>query len=851
MQIAAIAVLVILLSAVRAIPLDQATALQNFFAATGGSKWTRNSGWLSGDFSDPCAFEGIKCTSIKKDVVVTSLVLNGNNLVGYIPSDFFLTMINLEVIEMYQNPGLTGSIPNFPAGSTLQSLLLYGCAFTGVIPDSIFTPSVTVIHLLQNQLTGGLPDSISRCVSLNTLIVGQNSLNIGTLSNSICSCTAIQQIDLTASGVTGLPSCFTSLGGLKNLNFQDNTNLDVSMENVLCLFTNLEDLYLPQTGVSGTIPTCVSNWGGMKNLIIENTQMSGSIPTEIFSLRNLVSLHIALSDFSGIIPDSFESLPYLTDVFFAGKKGSTGFIDPIPKTLFQLRSITSLTLQFNSFTGPLPDLSNMYNLAALDFSNNLQLSTNFPEELFTKVWIIPPTSGDVLRSLHFDFTPVYGTIPSTTTVFSNMNQQNGFSFTHSLLTGYIPNSTLGWVHNPSSLTNLVQSCFRMLTPVMPWVEPLFGNQNFHGLQIDISAISSTIQVFSMAGGEQFTLSVSDQLVNFPLNVLACGFCIAADQTNCMSDSLSDLDPQTLSTIVVVSKATITGKGELSCVTPTGITSANPGLGLYYKGPGYGPSYLSEIFLLSSVFYPFRFYNPTPSLSYLMPNRGRLEGCSQITAVGQGFTNAPNASLLIDNNIYAFGSVINDTAATFLIPLASGGNASGHFDYPTSLPLRVVFLATGSPDHQGSTSATYQFDQTCRTPLVPCINGFQDPEGCPTPLCRCNSAGTCNFNSSTQVYMCGCTSGFDGLGCEACGVDYFGTSCDKCPCDLSHSTCNWGIDKDGSCSCNSYFIGADCTVSIVELGVFIPLGLIAVGAGVLLLRRKRVSSLDEELFVNQS
>jgi hypothetical protein len=832
-----------------AIPYAQSVALTEFYLSTGGLKWTRNAGWIDGDYSEPCAFTGIKCSTIQKETVVTTLSLTNNNLVGSIPPYFFTNMTELVVVQLYGNPGLGGSIPAFPPQSKLAALLLYGCAFTGSLPPTIFTPLVTVIHVLQNQLTGGIPDEISGCGKLDTLIVGQNSLSIGDLGSSICSATALHQIDFTASGLTSLPSCFTSLGGLQNLNFQNNRGLSLSVENVLCQLIYLQDLYIPETGIGGTIPSCVSNWVGMKNLIIENTQMTGTIPNEIFSLRNLVSLHLALSDFSGVIPDMFDSLPYITDVFFAGRKGSTGFVDPLPKSLFQRGSIQSLTIQFTSLVGPLPDLSNMHSLAALDLSNNFKLSTPFPGELFTKVWNVPPLSKDVLRSFHFDFTPVYGTIPSTTTDFQQMNQNNGFSFTHSLITGYVPNSTFSWVRDDSSLNNLVQDCPRLLTPVMPWVAPLVGSATFNGLFINVNAITSQVQIFSMAGGDTFTAAVSDSLTHFPADVLYCGFCIAEDQENCTSTSLSSLDPITLSTIVVLGQATITGDGLVSCTTPSGVTNPTPGLGMYYKGPGYGPPYLSEIFSLSAGFFPFRFYNPKPHLAYLSPKSGRLEGCTLITAVGTGFLNAPNATLLVDNNIMtAPGTVINDTFATFVVPLANGT-----YNYPTTQTLEVTFLPTGSPLDQSTSTASYQFAQTCRTPLVPCMDGFTDPEQCPvTPLCRCNSAGKCNYNASTpDVWSCGCLLGFSGDACQNCAENYFGSTCNKCPCDLSHGTCDWGVKGSGSCTCNSYFIGADCTISIVGLGVCIPLGLLAVGAAIFLFRRRRISSQDEELLVNNS
>lgn len=845
----AVVLLQVLTTAVSAIPYAQSLALTEFYISTGGSGWSNKAGWLDGDYSDPCSFHGIMCSKIKNNTVVTTLALESNNLVGAIPAYFFTNMTELEVVQLYGNPQLGGQIPDFPAGAPLAALLLYSCSFTGSIPSSIFTPSVTVIHLMANKLTGGLPTTVAKCGSISALILGQNQLNIGVVDPSICSAQALHQIDFTDCGVSSLPACFTSsLGGLTNLNFQDNMGLSLSVEDVLCPLTNLQDLYLMQTSIGGTIPTCVSNWGGMKNLIVENTQMSGTIPAEIFSLRNLVSLHLALSGFSGAIPDSFGNLENLADVFLAGKKGSRGFEDPLPPSLFQRGTVQSLTLQFNSFKGPLPRLTGMSSLAAFDFSNNLELSTPFPAEIFTDLWAVPPQSKDVLRSLHFDFTPVYGTIPSTSVKFQQLNQQNGFSFTHSQLTGYIPNSTFTWVQSASSLLNLVQDCPRLLPPLMPWVAPLVGSTTFTGMFIDIEGVTSQAQTFTMAGGEAFTASVSESLENFPAGLLFCGFCVTEDQENCTSTSLTSLNPEQLRAILLLAPATVVvgQQSTIACTTPTGITNANPTLGLYYQGPGYGASYDKELFCLSQNLAAIRFYNPNPHLQRLVPPMGRPEGCTLVTAIGAGFANAPNASLLLDNNIEtAPGTVLNDTAAVFYIP-----RANGSYSYPLGNPLVVNFLPTSSPLHVGTTAATYAFADSCRTPLVPCVDGFTDPEQCPTPLCRCNSVGTCNYNAtSPSVWSCGCRQGFDGLACEACAENYFGGNCDKCPCNLGHGTCDWGLIKSGTCSCNKYFTGADCTISIIGLGVSIPLGLVAIGVAVFVFRRKRAANLDQELLVN--
>ena len=69
-------------------PQDYAT-LENFYNALGGSSWSDNTNWLTGD---PCndGWFGILCDGDN----ISLITLNNNNLVGTIPSDFSISILN-------------------------------------------------------------------------------------------------------------------------------------------------------------------------------------------------------------------------------------------------------------------------------------------------------------------------------------------------------------------------------------------------------------------------------------------------------------------------------------------------------------------------------------------------------------------------------------------------------------------------------------------------------------------------------------------------------------------------------------------------------------------------------------
>ena len=847
------------------VPAAQISALKAFYVATGGSSWIRSFGWDNQSMSSmPCEWAGVGCADIRNQQVITTLDLQGNNLHGTVPTDFLLVMNGIVNLLLSGNPGLTGSIPDLPNGSNLTVIDLNSCNFTGGIPATLFTSKMIVINLQQNRLTGSVPSTVSQSPFLNTLIVGQNRLSVGALSSSICSLGSLMQLDLSQSELTLLPSCFsTSFPLLSNINLQFNLKLGGLTLDDFCGFRSLSDVYLVEVSIGGTIPACFTQMTSMQNFIIQSTNIGGTLPQNVFeNWDQIVSLHLALSNFEGHVPDFFGSLPHLKDVFIAGKKCGNGICgkgltDPIPASLFQSDTIESLTIQFTRFTEPLPDdLSKMASLSAVDFSNNPDWHLPFPATLFTTAWttkLTDPNSPN--RSLHFDFTPLYGTIPFTSSALVSMNSMNAFGFTNSLITGYIPTSTVSWVPSAffnSSLKNMVQDCSRLLPPIRDWVFPLLGTTKPRLLYINVRGIVSTEQVFSMSGGVAFNVSISDELIHFPKtdavsgkSLLYCGFCIVDNHTLCTNmnayESVSQVN-------VVLMEALFTpGVAVLTCKTPR-ISQPNPVMGVYYKGPGYGsPHDPPEIYLVSYELFPVRFYNPHPHLASLSPSSGRIEGCSLVTAVGYGFTNAPNATLTLNGEaiVTGRGSVLNDTAATFLIPLAADGNWSVRYNFAYGVSLDAMFLPAGNATQHGTSVATYEFQRTCNTPLVPCEFGMTDPESCPSPLCRCNSAGECNFNSTEQTYTCSCLSNFNGSGCEKCAKNYFGWNCDTCPCDLSHGTCDWGISNSGKCDCDPYFIGSDCTVSVVLLGTTIPLALGMIAGAIFVARRKKKTKFDDD------
>jgi hypothetical protein len=86
-------------------------ALALIYNSTGGEDWTSVKGWLSS--ASICEWEHIDCDSMTGSL--QEIILDDNNLVGTIPSDFALTGDTIQLIWLRANQ-LTDTMPGDALG---------------------------------------------------------------------------------------------------------------------------------------------------------------------------------------------------------------------------------------------------------------------------------------------------------------------------------------------------------------------------------------------------------------------------------------------------------------------------------------------------------------------------------------------------------------------------------------------------------------------------------------------------------------------------------------------------------------------------------------------------------------
>ena len=224
----------------------------------------------------------------------------------------------------------------------------------------------------------------------------------------------------------------------------------------LASLTSLQVLILSENQLTGPIPAWLGNLDNLQLLYLWGNRLSGPIPASLGDLANLQWLSLSQNHLTGPIPASLGDLANLEWLYLADNQ-LTG---PIPTKLGGLDNLEWLNLTRNHLTGPIPpELGNLTNLAELALGGN-QLTGPVPRELgalanLERLYLwgnqltgpIPVSLGNLanLERLGLSQNQLTGPIPVSLASLANLERLN---LTRNQLTGLIP-PELG------RLTNLV------------------------------------------------------------------------------------------------------------------------------------------------------------------------------------------------------------------------------------------------------------------------------------------------------------------------------------------------------------------------------------------------------------
>ena len=460
-------------------------ALEVFFDATGGARWTNSTNWKT----DAPLNEWHGVTT---DVGgrVNSLNIAQNKLSGTIPAEL-ASLARLSALILSDNK-LSGTIPaELGQLTNLGSLDLGRNALDGPVPAALGSlANLESLSLSGNFLSGPIPPSLGNLANLESLSLSWNALS-GSVPAELGNLASLRDLILDSNELTGtLPSKLTQLRRLQRFRFEGNAGLCAptgsafqdwlagiaDSQGPTCFSGSpatdreaLEALYDAAGGEQWANSTNwkteapLGQWHGVKTdargrvieLLLHENQLMGTVAPELGRLTHLVWLGLSGDrdeSLHGPIPPELGNLTRLRGLSLWGNQ-LEGHIPPelgrltnlellflgdnrlrgtIPPELGRLRKLRELQLHRNSIRGSIPpELGRLTNLEVLSLGGNALGGS------------IPPELGNLtrLRELYLWGNRLQGEIPSELGRLTNLE-----------VLYVIRNELQGYI--PASLTNL-------------------------------------------------------------------------------------------------------------------------------------------------------------------------------------------------------------------------------------------------------------------------------------------------------------------------------------------------------------------------------------------------------------
>ncbi|KAE8684154.1 putative Disease resistance family protein / LRR family protein [Hibiscus syriacus] len=353
------------------------------------------------------------------------LNLSSNQLTGGIP---YLKVGNM--VDLSSNR-FSGPLPRLLSNQfsnqlpvrfySLSKNLFSGSLFEFVCNSSV--PSIFVLHIDTNLLSGEIPDCWNRWKELGILNLGNNNLT-GRIPSSLGG-TRLRMLNLRNNSMFGeLPSTLQNCMGLVILDLSENY-------------------------FSGRIPAWIGDkLSILMVLSLRSNNFVGHIPHQICALQSLQILDLGHNDISGAIPKCLRNLTamaikekqseiyynwisYKYNMNIHGILMSASLVLKGREDLYSttLGLVTSIDLSANSFTGQIPkEVGTLIGLLSLNLSGNI-LTGNIPDII---------GNMELMESLDLSMNRLHGGIPSS---FTNLNFLNHFNVSYNNLTGQIPTAT--------------------------------------------------------------------------------------------------------------------------------------------------------------------------------------------------------------------------------------------------------------------------------------------------------------------------------------------------------------------------------------------------------------------------
>ncbi|XP_066308560.1 piriformospora indica-insensitive protein 2-like isoform X2 [Miscanthus floridulus] len=211
----------------------------------------------------------------------------------------------LETLEFRTNLGLTGGIPaSLGRLASLQSLVLVENNLTGPVPAELGALSrLRRLVLSGNGLSGPIPAILGGLTGLLKMDLSNNLLQ-GSIPPELAGLKSLTLLDLRNNSLTGgLPQFVQGMASLQDLLLSNNPQLGGALPQSgwETLAANLATLDLSNVGLVGAIPASMAALTGLRFLALDHNRLTGAVPPQLAQLPSIGALYLNGNNLTGAL----------------------------------------------------------------------------------------------------------------------------------------------------------------------------------------------------------------------------------------------------------------------------------------------------------------------------------------------------------------------------------------------------------------------------------------------------------------------------------------------------------------------------------------------------------------------
>lgn len=230
-----------------------------------------------------CSFTGNIPTEIGNLPLLSYIALNTNKFTGTIPASLG-QLSALYWLDLADNQ-LTGPLPVSRRKAPGLDQLYHTKHFhfnknqlSGEIPEQLFSPDMSLIHLLLdgNKFTGPIPDSLGSVQTLEVLRLDKNALD-GEVPANLSNLNKVTELNLANNKLIGALPDLTGMSSLNNVDLSNNTFDPSEAPAWFTKLQSLTTLVIEHGGLQGQVPQKLFSLPGLQQVILKNNSFNGTL----------------------------------------------------------------------------------------------------------------------------------------------------------------------------------------------------------------------------------------------------------------------------------------------------------------------------------------------------------------------------------------------------------------------------------------------------------------------------------------------------------------------------------------------------------------------------------------------